>query len=302
MRERDVFEHRAALGRFGLEADGGTAALVGRLERQAPRRRRFDGARGRFHLGRHLHEHLHDRRIERAAGFLLQQRERRFRRHRLVIRTIGRQRVVVVDDREDARPERNLFALQPLRIALAVPAFVVAEDQRRHRIRERHGADDLGADLRMDADLLELFLRQRAGLRQDVLRHGELADVVQQRRGLDALDLGVGHAEAARDAGRIDLHAADVRLRGLILRVDRERERFDRREVQVGHLLDVTALVVDAAEVDLVGAIGQVERRGASAPRATCPTSSPPTSPARRRRRRRNSSARSTGSSGSRRR
>ena len=117
------------------------------------------------------------------------------RRHRLVVRTIGRQRVVVVDDREDSRAERNLFALQALRIALAVPAFVVAEDQRRHRIRERHGADDLGADLRMHADLLELFLRQRAGLRQDVLRHRELADVVQQRRGLDALDFGVGHAE-----------------------------------------------------------------------------------------------------------
>ena len=78
MRERDVFEHRVGLGRFGLEADGGTAALVGRLERQAPRRRGFDRAGGRFHLGRHLDEHLHDRRVERAAGFLLQQRERRF--------------------------------------------------------------------------------------------------------------------------------------------------------------------------------------------------------------------------------
>ena len=261
-----------ALGRFGLEPDGGPAALVGRLERQAARRRGFDRARGGFHLGGHLHEHLHDRRIERAARFLLQQRERRFRRHRLVIRTIGRQRVVVVDDREDARAERNLFALQPLRIALAVPAFVVAEDQRRDRIRERHRADDLGADLRMDADLLELFLRQRAGLRQDVLGHGELADVVQQRRGLDALDLGVGHAEAARDAGRIDLHAADVRLRGLILRVDRERERFDRREVQIRHLLDVTPLVVDAAR----GRPCRCDRSGRaarqSAPRATRPS------------------------------
>ena len=263
VRERDVFEDGAALRGLGLEADGRAAALAGRLEREAPRRRDFDGVRGRFHLGRHLHEHLHDRGIEGAAGFLLKQRERRFGSHRLVVRPVGRERVVVVDDRQDARAERNLFALQSLRIALAVPAFVVAEDERRHRVREGHGTDDLRADLRMDADLLELLLRQRAGLRQDVFGHGELADVVEQRRRLDALDFGVGHAEPARDAGRVDLHAADVRLRGLILGVDRERERFNRRQVQIGHLLDVPALVVDASQVNLVAAVGEVERRGA---------------------------------------
>ena len=64
----------------------------------------------------------------------------------------------------------------------------MAENQRRHRIGERHRRDDLGADLRMDPDLLELFLRERARLREDVLGDGELADVVQQRRRLDALD------------------------------------------------------------------------------------------------------------------
>ena len=151
---------------------------------------------------------------------------------------------------------------KPGGIALAVPALVVAEDQRRHRIRERHAADDLGADLRVDADLLELFLRQRAGLREDVLGHGELADVVQQRRGLDALDLVVRHARALRARpGGVDLHAADVALRRLILRVDRERQRFDRRQVQVGDLLHVPLLILDAAQIDLVGAVGQVERR-----------------------------------------
>ena len=113
----------------------------------------------------------------------------------------------------------------------------------------------------MDADLLELLLRQRPRLREDVLGHGQLADVVQQRRGLDALDLVLGHAERAREPGGVDLHAADVALRGLILRVDGERERFDRRQVQVRHLRDVPLLVLDAAHVDLVGAVDQVERR-----------------------------------------
>ena len=182
--------------------------------------------------------------------------------HRLVVRPLRHQRVEVVDDRQDARAERDLFALQPGRIALAVPALVMAEDQRRDRIRERHRADDVRADLRMRANLLELFRRQRPRLREDVLGHGELADVVQQRCRLDALDVVVRHPERPRHRGGVELHAADVRLRGLILGVDGERQRLDRREMQIGHLAHVALLVLDAPEVDLVGAIRQVERRG----------------------------------------
>ena len=145
----------------------------------------------------------------------------------------------------------------------------MAEDQRRHRIRERHRADDVGADLRMRADLLELFRRQRPRLRQDVLGHRELADVVQQRRRLHALDVVLRHPERARERGGVELHAADVRLRGLVLRVDRERERFDRGQVQVRHLLHVPLLVLDAAEIDLVAAVGEVERDDAERRAAT---------------------------------
>ena len=128
-------------------------------------------------------------RIERAAGLVLQHRDRAFRIERAMVRPLGRHRVVVVDDCQNARADRNLLARETLRIALAVPPFVMAEDQRRHRIGERHRGDDLRADLRVNADLLELLLRQRSGLRQDVLGHRQLADVVQQRRGLDALNL-----------------------------------------------------------------------------------------------------------------
>ncbi len=178
-----------------------------------------------------------------------------------MIRPLRHQRVEVVDDRQDARAERDLFTLQPGGIALAVPALVMAEDQRRHRIRERHRADDVGADLRMGADLLELFGRQRPRLRQDVLGHRQLADVVQQRRRLHALDVVLGHPERARERRRVELHAPDVELRGLVLRVDRQRERLDRRQVQVRHLAHVALLVVDPAEIDLVAAVGQVQRR-----------------------------------------
>ena len=71
----------------------------------------------------------------------------------------------------------------------------------------------------------------------------------------------VGHAERAREAGGVHLHAPDVALRRLILGVDGERERLDGGQVQVRHLLHVPLLILDAAQVDLVGAVDEVERR-----------------------------------------
>ena len=236
--ERDVLEHVGARRRrFVDQADRRRRGRrVRRHARQLARRLLAGfGFGGQRRI--HVDERLHDARVERLAALLPQQADRGVEAHRLVIRPLRHQRVEVVDDREDARAERDLVALQPGRIALAVPALVVAEDQRRHRIRKRHAADDFGADLRVDADLLELFLRQRSGLRQDVLGHRELADVVQQRRGLDALDLVLRHAERARQPGGVHLHAADVALRGLILGVDGQRQRLDRRQMQVRHLL-----------------------------------------------------------------
>src|SRR2546422_3820529 len=56
-----------------------------------------------------------------------------------------------------------------------------------------HRPDDLSAHLRVDADFLELFLRQRARLRQDVLGDRELADVVQQRRDRKSTRLNSSH-------------------------------------------------------------------------------------------------------------
>ena len=209
----------------------------------------------------HVDEPLHDPRVERLAALLPEQPDRGVEAHGLVVRTLRHQRVEIVDDRQDAGAEGNLLGLEPGGVALAVPAFVVAQDERRHGIGERHAADDFGAHLRVNSDLLEFFLRERPGLREDVLRHGELADVVEEGRRLHALNLGLRHAERRRDAGGVDLHAANVRLRGLILGIDREGERFDRRQVKIRDLLDMPLLVLNATEVDLIGAVNEVDRR-----------------------------------------
>ena len=65
------------------------------------------------------------------------------------------------------------------------------------------------------------------------------------------------------------LHAPDVvvvrarrALDGLVARVDRARQRFDARQVQVRDLAQVVLVILDPPEVDPVAAVGQVERRG----------------------------------------
>ena len=258
--ERDVLEDVLAAGRFRQQADGRLRGGRVRGDARQLARRRLAGVRFGGQRRIHLDERRDDARVERLAAFLPQQADGRVEAHRLVIRPLGHQRVEVVHHRQDARAERNLLALRAGRIALAVPALVVAQDQRRDRVGKRHAADDLGADLRMDPDLLEFLLRERTRLRQDVLGHGELADVVQERGGLDALDFVLGHPERAREPGRVHLHAADVALRGLILRVDRERERLDGGQMQVRDLLHVPLLVLDAAQIDLVRPVEQVDR------------------------------------------
>ena len=149
----------------------------------------------------------------------------------------------------------------PGRIAFAIPPFVVAQNERRDRIGERHTGNDLGPYLRMNSDLLEFFLRQRARLRKNVLGHRQLADVVQERRSFHTLDLALGHADGLRKARGKDLHATNVRLAGAILRVDRQRQRFNRREVQIRDFLHVALLVLDAAQIDLVAAISEIQRK-----------------------------------------
>ena len=137
----------------------------------------------------------------------------------------------------------------------------MGEDQWRHGVRKRNGGDDFGADLGMDADLLEFLLGQRSRLRQDVFRDRQLPDVVQQRGRLDALDVGCRQTEGPRQSGGVQLHAPDVHLGQLVLRVDGAGEGFDRGQVQIRSLLHVALLVFDPPHVDLVGAVREVQRR-----------------------------------------
>ena len=198
---------------------------------------------------------------KRLDGFVLP--------HRAVVRPVRRQRVVVVDDRQDARAEWNGLTLQALGIARAVPPLVVALDVRRHGVGERHRLEDVGADRGVQPDVVELRGCQPARLGEDVLRHRQLADIVEQGRNLQALHLVARHPGGFAKGGRSSLDASDVvfrragfRVDGLVTSIDRARQRLHRRQMQVGDDADVFLMLGDTPEVDAVAVKRQPQQGG----------------------------------------
>ena len=98
-------------------------------------------------------------------------------------------RLVGVGDGDDPRPDRDLLAGEPVRVAAAVVPLVVVEHDRR-RVAQRAGLleDDL-ADLGVLGDDPPLRLVELARLGEDLVRDRELAQVVEQARRPDPVDL-----------------------------------------------------------------------------------------------------------------
>ena len=114
---------------------------------------------------------------------------------RLAVDSFVGHRVKRVYDRENARENRNLFLLQPTRIALAVPALMVRKDVFRNRRKIDVVLRDAETNLRMLAHLEPFRFRQRAGFLQDRIIDSDFADVVQHREQRHLVLHLVGDAE-----------------------------------------------------------------------------------------------------------
>ena len=97
-----------------------------------------------------LQEHADQLRVELAGpGSLAEALQRDFLVERGLVRALGAEGVVDVDDRHEAREERDLLAAQPVRIAAAVPALVVVPDDRTDEAERPHRHDEPVARRRM---------------------------------------------------------------------------------------------------------------------------------------------------------
>src|SRR5262249_41146593 len=118
--------------------------------------------------------------IENGAASFLQHRDRFVVGHRLAVLPVLAHGVEAVGQRKYSGCSRNLISAQSVRIAAPVPALVMVTDYRNDGIRKPDSFEYLGADDRVNFHLFKLGRRQAVWLVQNVIGHGELADVVQQ--------------------------------------------------------------------------------------------------------------------------
>lgn len=124
--------------------------------------------------------------------------------------TVGIERVEAVDGSQDAGADGDLLALEILRIARAIPAFVMGADDGGYRVGEAGAFDDLGSDDGMDFQAVVFFRGEAAGLGDDVIRHGEFADVVENGGNAQGLEFVVAEAHFAADTHDIHHDAVQV--------------------------------------------------------------------------------------------
>ena len=209
----------------------------------------------------------HETGIERPPGFGPNDVHRVVPVHRLVVRPVRRERIEVVDDREHARAERNGFAREAFGVARPVPPLVMALDERRHRIRERHRADDsapIAGWMRTRSNSSGVsrpgFVRMCSGTASLPMSCSSAATFTPS---ISPSDMPASAASSAALActRRMWLSFGQPFVDRLVACVDGACERFDARHVQLRDLLDVLLLLLDAPQVDPVAAIREIERR-----------------------------------------
>src|SRR5205807_6719471 len=101
---------------------------------------------------------------------------------------VGRHGLDDVGDGDDPCAELDLVAPQTVRVARSVVALVMLGDHSAHGPGELDAGQDVGAGRGVALDQLELGVAEATGTVEDLRRNGDLADVVDGCRHLDAVD------------------------------------------------------------------------------------------------------------------
>jgi hypothetical protein len=151
--------------------------------------RQHGRVRGRSGRREEVAEERHELGVELGAGMPAKLGDRFVVADRSLVRTVVGHRVVGVGDGHDPRAERDLGSAQAERVPVTGISLMVMEDDR-DRILQRGSLleDDL-ADPRMLDDAPPLRARELRWLVEDLGWQDNLANVVEQRRDADPVDL-----------------------------------------------------------------------------------------------------------------
>ena len=174
------------------------------------------------------------------------------------IGTIGSHCVKAVDDREDPCPHRYLFALQPVRISGSIPVFMVRPYDGHHRIRERDALEYLRPHYGMDLHSIEFLGSEPARLVDDVFRHGQLSDVVQQGGSHEGFSFAVWQVHSRGDAGGIYTDAAKMIVGILVLGLNGQCKSLHGPQMQCSHVFRMLVAFRQPARITFADAVEKV--------------------------------------------
>ncbi len=120
------------------------------------------------------------------------------------------QGIVLVGKVHDPAGEGNLLAFQAVRVAAAVPTFVVGQSDLGCHGQALVSAENLGAVVWMLPHLDELLLGEFTGLFENIRVNMNFANVVNQGLQFDGGDEFIGAAEFVGEQGAIFTHPQDV--------------------------------------------------------------------------------------------
>jgi hypothetical protein len=192
------------------------------LDGRAQRRRSFKRE--------HVRECIDTAGVESRACLLVEEDKRLLGTPSHTINARGDECVVDVADGEDAGVEIKLVSAKPLGITLAVQALVMIVHKAEHTFREPAKlAKEPAPVLRMALNKRVFLFVQGPWLLQNLVRHGELADVVQEAAGRERSKPSGWETEFLADLHGSKRHAAGVLLCVLIFLSQAKRERADVR-------------------------------------------------------------------------
>ena len=187
----------------------------------------------------------------------------KFEGEAFAIGPVGGHRVERIRHGDDPDLDRDDLSFELVRIACAIPTFVVMANAGKASGQEGHVLEHLVPDQRMLPDVLPFLVRQLAGFREDSVLHPDLADVVQQGAALEGFPIVRRQAERLGDLQAYRCHPGGV-LKGVrVASVDRAGQCLQTRK---GRVLELSCLGLQGGrhrierlseESDFVGRAGR---------------------------------------------
>ena len=146
---------------------------------------------------------------------------------RLAVWAGRRHRRERVGHREDPADQRDVVAGEAVEIAATVDPLVVVPDAGSHGVDVGDVADDHVAERDVLLHDLELLVGQLAGLAQHLVGDADLADVVEQARDPDRLELRGRDVDPPGEEQRVAGDVLGVALRVAVLGVDRADQALE---------------------------------------------------------------------------